>query len=261
VASPSGQAGGPVTRHTDCVASPHSCGFPDATNTGADCSSLAPSGSITVTTNGAVVEGKNVSGSVTVRASNVTIRDDCVRSSAIYPVHFVSGSNLTVQDTTITGTGGCDRAVEPAGNGAVMDRLNVSGCEDGIQMYNNDVLENSYIHDLAFTSSSHNDGVQQNGGSNDTVRHNTIFNPHNQTSCVNFTTDFGGISAITITGNLLNGGNYTVYSRSGGHGNPTGVSVTGNHFGGADVFGLVSADGSVAWSGNVSDSSGQAVGG
>jgi hypothetical protein len=262
--SPSGGAsvvGGPVTRHTDCVTSPHSCGFPDATNTGANCSALAPSGSITVTSNGAVVEGKNISGSVTVQASDVTIRNDCVTSSDIYPVHFVSGSGLTVEDTTITGTGhGCDRAVEPAGNGAVMDRLNVSGCEDGIQMYDHDVLENSYIHDLAFTSSSHNDGVQQNGGSDDVVKNNTIFNPHNQTSCVNFTTDFGGISNITITGNLLNGGNYTVYSRSGGNGDPTGVSVTGNQFGGADVFGLLSDDGPVSWNGNVSDATGQTIG-
>ena len=262
--SPSGGdslSGGAVTRHTDCVTSPHSCGFPDATNTGANCSALAPSGSVTVTSNGAVVEGKNISGSVTVQASNVTIRNDCVTSSDIYPVHFVSGSNLTVEDTTITGTGhGCDRAVEPAGNGAVMDRLNVSGCEDGIQMYDHDVLENSYIHDLAFTSSSHNDGVQQNGGSDDVVKDNTIFNPHNQTSCVNFTTDFGGISNIQITGNLLNGGNYTVYSRSGGNGDPTGVTVTGNQFGGADVFGLLSDDGSVTWSGNVSDSTGQTIG-
>jgi hypothetical protein len=77
---------------------------------------------------------------------------------------------------------------------------------------------------------------------------------------VNFTTDFGGISDITITGNLLNGGNYTVYSRSGGNGDPTGVSITDNHFGRADVFGLLSADGSVTWSGNVSDSMGQTVG-
>jgi len=253
--------GGPVTRHTDCVASPHSCGFPDATNTGANCSSLAPSGSITVTTDGTVVEGKNISGSITVQASNVTIRNDCVTSSDTYPVHFVSGSNLTVEDTTITGRGGgCSRAVEPAGQGAVMSRLNISGCEDGIQMYNNDTITDSYIHDLAFTGGSHNDGIQQNGGSNDVVRHNTIFNPHNQTSCVNFTTDFGGISDITITGNLLSGGNFTVYSRSGGKGDPTGVSVTDNQFGGADVFGLLSADGSVTWSGNVSDATGQAVG-
>jgi hypothetical protein len=258
---PPAAQGGPVTRHTDCVASPHSCGFPDATNTGANCSSLAPSGSITVTTGGAVVEGKNISGSITIQASNVTIRNDCVTSSDIYPVRLASGSNLTVEDTTITGTGGgCSRAVEPAGGSTMMDRLNISGCEDGVQMYNNDTLQNSYIHDLAFTSGSHNDGVQQNGGSNDVVRHNTIFNPHNQTSCVNFTTDFGGISNITVTGNLLNGGNFTVYSRSGGNGDPTGVTVTGNQFGSADVFGLLSVDGSVAWSGNVSDSTGQAVG-
>ena len=66
--SPSGGGGSAVTRHTDCVTSPHSCGFPDATNTGANCSALAPSGSVTVTSNGAVVEGKNISGSVTVQA-------------------------------------------------------------------------------------------------------------------------------------------------------------------------------------------------
>jgi hypothetical protein len=262
-AAPSSQPapGGQVTRHTDCVASPHSCGFPDATNTGANCSSLAPSGSVTVTTDGGVVEGKNISGSITIQASNVTIHNDCVTSSDIYPVHLVSGSNLTVEDTTITGTGGgCSRAVEPAGGSTMMDRLNISGCEDGVQMYSGDTITDSYIHDLAFSGGSHNDGVQQNGGSNDIVRHNTIFNPHNQTSCVNFTTDFGGISNITITGNLFNGGNFTVYSRSGGHGDPTGVSVTDNHFGSADVFGLLSADGSVAWSGNVSDATGQAVG-
>ena len=69
----SSTANGPVTQGTDCVASPHSCGFPDATNTGADCSSLSPSGSITVTSDGAVVEGKNISGSITVQASNVTL--------------------------------------------------------------------------------------------------------------------------------------------------------------------------------------------
>ena len=52
---PSSGDGGLATRHTDCVASPHSCGFPDATNTGANCSSLAPSSSLTVTADGAVV--------------------------------------------------------------------------------------------------------------------------------------------------------------------------------------------------------------
>jgi len=203
----------------------------------------------------------NINGDITVTGGSVTITNDCVTSGDTYPIHFTGGGG-TIDHVTVTGQGdGCSRAVEPAGaSPVVMNHMNISGCEDGIEMYDNDTLENSYIHDLAFTSSSHNDGVQQNGGSNDIVRHNTIFNPHNQTSCVNFTTDFGGISDITITGNLLNGGNYTVYSRSGGNGDPTGVSVTGNHFGRSDVYGLLSADGSVAWSRNVSDSTGQAVG-
>jgi cell wall-associated NlpC family hydrolase len=259
--SPSGGGGGPVTRHTDCVASPHSCGFPDATNTGVPPGTqLTSSGSITVSTDGAVVDAKDVHGTITVEASNVTIKRTRVTSSDHYPIHFVRGKDLTIEDVEVAGSAGCLRAVEPAGDGATMTRMNIHGCEDGIEMYSGDTITDSYIHDLAFTGGSHNDGIQQNGGSNDIVRHNTIFNPHNQTSCVNFTTDFGGISDIMITGNLLNGGNYTVYSRSGGNGDPTGVSITDNHFGRADVFGLLSADGSVTWSGNVSDSMGQTVG-
>ena len=252
----------PVTRHTDCVASPHSCGFPDATNTGVPAGThLTSSGPITVTTDGAVVNAMDVHGSITVDASNVTIKRTRVTSSDIYPIHFVHGRDLTIEDVEVAGSGDCSRAVEPSLDGAtVMKRMNIHGCEDGIEMYDNDTITNSYIHDLAFFGGSHNDGIQQNGGRNDIVRHNTIFNPGNQTSCVNFTTDFGGISNITITGNLLNGGNYTVYSRSGGNGDPTGVRVIDNHFGHADVFGLLSADGSVTWSGNVSDSTGQTVG-
>jgi hypothetical protein len=42
----------------------------------------------------------------------------------------------------VTGTGGgCSRAVRPAGNGVVMDHMNVSGCEDGVQMYDHDVSD------------------------------------------------------------------------------------------------------------------------
>jgi hypothetical protein len=90
-AAPVDTASGPVTQGTDCVASPHACGFPDATNTGANCAGLAPSGPVTVTRDGAVVEGRNITGSITVQASDVTIRNDCVTSSDLYPVHFVSG--------------------------------------------------------------------------------------------------------------------------------------------------------------------------
>ena len=262
--SPPAGGGGPITRRVDCVASPHSCGFPDATNTGANCSSLAPSGSVTLSTDGETFSGKNVSGSITITASNVKIINDCVTSGDLYPIHLTSGGNLLIKNVTVVGQGsGCSRAVEPAAGPTTMDAMNISGCEDGVEMYNNDVLQNSYIHDLAFFDGSHNDGVQQNGGSGDVVKHNTIFNPRNQTSCVNFNTDFGPISDITITDNLLDGGNFTVYSRasSTGGSDPTGVSVTNNHFGGADVYGLLSADGSVSWSGNVSDSTGQAVGG
>jgi hypothetical protein len=240
----------------------HLCGFPDVTNTGVPAgTTLTSSGSISVTTGGAVVDAKNVSGSIEVHASNVTIKRTKVTGGGIYPIRIFPGfSNVTVEDVEVDGDSSCGRSVQPDGSGTLlMLRMNVSGCEDGVQMSDNNTLQDSYIHNLRFSSTSHNDGVQQNGGSSDVVRHNTIFNPHNETSCVNFTTDFGGISNITIDHNLLSGGNYTVYSRSGGNGNPTGVKVTNNHFGRWYVFGLLSADGSVSESGNVWDDTGAAV--
>jgi hypothetical protein len=215
---------------------------------------------------GGTVSGKNIDGGITITGGTVQITDDCITSGDLYPIHFTGGGGV-IDHVTVTGQGsGCSRAVEPAGSGpVVMDNMNISGCEDGIEMYDGDTLENSYIHDLAFFGGSHNDGVQQNGGSDDVVRHNTILNPNNQTSCVNFTTDFGPISNILITGNLLNGGNYTVYSRKGTDSNfgpPTGVSATDNRFGhdfGISDGGLLANDGPVTWSGNVSDSTGRLV--
>jgi hypothetical protein len=53
--------------------------------------------------------------------------------------------------------------------------------------------------------------VQTTGGSNITVRHNRIDNPHAQTSCLMVGGEYGSPSNILIEGNYLNGGNYTIY--------------------------------------------------
>ena len=67
----------PLSR-TTAFASPGSCGYPDPAynNVGVPAgTALTPSGSINVTTAGAVIDGKDVTGEITVSANNVTIKN------------------------------------------------------------------------------------------------------------------------------------------------------------------------------------------
>ena len=68
-------------------------GFPNASNTGVPAGvSLKPSGSITVTQNGAVLDGLDVSGSIRVQANNVTIKRTRIRNPG--------GQAITVSPST-----------------------------------------------------------------------------------------------------------------------------------------------------------------
>ncbi len=93
------------------------------------------------------------------------------------------------------------------------------------------LIQDNYIHDLGYVSPDHVNGTTSNGGTTQlTIRHNTIFNPHDQTDAVSLFQDFGGQGNRTIDDNLLAGGGYSFY---GGQG-PTGtfnIHVTNNRFG------------------------------
>jgi polygalacturonase len=54
-----------------------------------------------VSTGGAVVDAKDVHGTITVEASNVTIKRTRVTSSDSYPIHFVRGKDLTIEDVEV----------------------------------------------------------------------------------------------------------------------------------------------------------------
>ena len=63
-------------RTSNCFSSPHSCGYPDPTNTGVPAGvPLVASGSLTINQPGTVVSGLQVTGSIDVLASNVTIEN------------------------------------------------------------------------------------------------------------------------------------------------------------------------------------------
>ena len=235
------------------INNPSSGGYPDATNTGVPTGvTLTNSGPITVTTNGAVIQNLNlVNANITVNANNVTIRNCRITTYDYYPIEN-NGTNLVVEDCEITGTDPNVAAAISFG-GYTARRLNVSGGADGFKANANCVIEDCYVHDLAVTQDSHNDGIQSTGGNNVTVRHNTI-----DTNTDGVAIQFGSTNTgWLITDNLIRATGWALNGNAG----TSSCTVTNNRF--APVpgwYGAYSLGGSGnTYSGNYRDDTGAAI--
>jgi hypothetical protein len=204
-------------------------GFPGPSDTGVPPgTTLTPhSGNLTVTTNNAVVTGMEVIGCIDVRATGVTIwksRAMCITTDQSPTASNPANPPLTIRDSEVNcgpgigGTGIYYRNIQ-------IIRVDISGCENGVDIWTNIVLKDSYIHDLdqSIEGDPHTDGIQGADGSNSIIEHNTIYAytppcaPGNGGSC-NGTSAIGinngGIvptTNLTIKNNLLAGGAYTLY--------------------------------------------------
>jgi hypothetical protein len=241
--------------------------WPDASNTGVPAGiTLTPSGSITISTPGAVVSGLNISGTVNINANNVTLKNVRVRSSSFAVVRIQAGrSGVVIQDCEIDGVGTNNAGNHGiAGEGATVRRCEIFNVENGITPQSSNspwIIEDNYIHTLKASGSPHYDGIQVDGGlSNITIRHNTVINQHSQTAAVMIDNYFGPISNVTVDNNRLVGGGFTVYSDgqfSGG--SITGVRFTNNRLG-RGYWGYASiVNNSPTWTNNVDDVTGQLV--
>ena len=245
-----------VARTTDCVAEPHLCGFPDATNTGVPTGAhLKRSGSITVTKRGAIIDGRDLHGSITVLADDVTIRNTRITSGSYYPIRYGEKDNtgLLVEDTEIIGTSpNVTSGIAFAHYTAL--RVNVHGTADGLKVEDGVVVRDSFVHDLAFGTDTHNDGMQSTGGHDIEIVHNTVL-AKGGVSCLMFGGENGAPSNILVDDNLLNGGNYSIYLDP--HGEDR--TIVNNHFGGDAVYGVATMQGSYTAHGNLWDSTARLV--
>jgi hypothetical protein len=206
-----------------------------------------------VSTDGAVVDGRDIRGTVRVEADNVTIRRSRVTVGAHYGIMIGNGAIGTlIEDVEINGQPGC-----AAGIGFqhyTARRVNMHGCSDGAKLGADTTVEHSWIHDLRHAAGDHNDGLQGTGGSNIIIRFNSIENPNTQTSCILLGDEDDPTSNVLVEGNHLNGGNFTLYLGAG-----TNRLFKDNRFGRDDVYGLMSNAGPFDQSGNVWDDDGQPV--
>lgn len=229
-------------RVTGCLALPSRCGFPDATNTGVPAgTALSPkNGSITVSTAGAVVNGVDLTnGRINIDASNVTVENTKITTGAYFGVHIAKGVHgVTIEDVTIVGTtsggGRCDVGID--GGEYTAERVNVSGCADGLHVGGTDVVRDSWVHDFSFTKTTHNDGIQVFGAAGVLIDHNTIdFGSATRGNAAIFLQPTSNqINGVQIIGNLLNGAGYTVYIERS-----TDVIVVDNRLGRHYKFGWI----------------------
>lgn len=191
-------------------------GFPSASTTGVPAGvTLSPSGSLTITRAGTVVDSLNISGTVNINASNVTLRRSRVTGSGFALVNIRSGlTNVIIEDVEIDGRGasGTENSMGVYGPAKVL-RSNIHGVENGVTPFSGSEVRDNYIHSLAAPGAPHYDGIQIDGGvSNVVVDHNTIdLSEHDQTSAVMVDNYFGPVRNVTISNNSLAGGGYTVY--------------------------------------------------
>ncbi|CRK60315.1 hypothetical protein [Alloactinosynnema sp. L-07] len=205
-----------------------------------------------------------------------------IRNSIIEGNHFSwapllgNSGHIDVRDTTIT----YKDSQWPGpqwGNGAIhgdatvtVIRCDISGTPDGIQNGpGNSTIEQNYIHGMlragAYPNNTHNDGIQNYGGANLSIKYNRIdisadgkaYDGTHQNAAVFIMPDGSSPSKnLQVVGNYLAGGGYILRL-----GSPmSGTIVTGNRFGTtAGGWGEVLLDngGISQWANNVSASGAQ----
>lgn len=238
----------PPVKQTNCFSAPHKCGFPDRTNTGVSPGvSLKPSGSITVTTPGTVISGREVTGTIKIGAGNVTIENTKV-----------------IQNTTCGPTAACGNyaiGIGPGLRGVKISHVETSSapgltCQQDIRNTGSIVtIEASYLHAcdgnlyaVGPTRIKDSFGIAKIGIATDHVEnlyfnetnlkviHDTLKNPVHQTAVI-FGNSGGGVDVsdcsnrLTVLGSLLAGGGYTIYpcAHAAGPGSSY-LNVQGNHF-------------------------------
>ncbi|MBO4205212.1 hypothetical protein, partial [Micromonospora echinofusca] len=195
--------------------------WPGPTTTGVPAGTvLRNSGSLTLTVPGQVVSGLNITGCVTVQASNVVIRRSKITcSSTTYSIRVLAPAiNLVVEDVEINGTGRTSATV--CCGEYTLRRVNIYNTIDGPRLGNRTNIFDSWIHDLTRVTGSHNDLMQTTGASNMVIRRNRLdaykvstADPMN--ACLMIGSEIGpSVTNLLFEDNYCNGGNYSIGVRT-----------------------------------------------
>lgn len=245
---------------------PSSSGKPGPSNTGVPEGTTLTryTGPQTITTAGTVIDSKDVSGGLVIRAKNVVIRNSKVHDApdAVAGIYVENSGSATITDTEIYNV---EVGITYSNWTAI--RVDIHDTTfDGMKISSNVRLQDSWVHDARPSSDAHWDGGQvQNGVVNTVIDGNVIDATGSNTNTALFLTPDLGPSTngpLTITDNWLDGGNFTVSILDGDNGRYyiDNISVKNNRFGHGGRYGPAYVNVPVTWSGNVYDDTGKTVG-
>jgi hypothetical protein len=252
---------------------PSACGYPDASNTGPTSTALAAfAGDYHTSFDGQTIDGLNIRGTLYIDNSNVTVTNTTVtevgssgwavvvgqRATATAPL-----TGITISTCRLDG-GKSDQGgiTDPVGHSTwSMDRCDISNGENGIRPAGHARITNTYVHDLASSSSApHYDCVEVYAGTGSVFDHDTLILNHDQTSALNVQGDFGPVDGTVLSNSLVDGGGWTLNIRNLAAA-VTGSKVLSNRFGQRAGFGYAAIDAPTVVTGNVSDATGTNIDG
>jgi hypothetical protein len=285
-----------ATAQTNCAADPSSCGYPDATNTGVPAGttlqtvptqvssgpgwSYVSNGSssyVEVSGNGASLSDLYIPFDLDISASNVTVNDVQVVTSGNYGISLRNTANVTIENSAIGGqnatSGRVDSAIDDIytdSTGTVVKDNNISDARNGV-MLSAGLIQGNYIHSPGYISGDHTNGIYDFGSTTAlTINDNTIFNSLDQTDAITLQASSSGqtVANKTIENNFMAGGDYVIYGGSGDDNATSNIVVTNNRFSqqyysASGYYGPVADFSSTGagniWSGNIWDTTGQAI--
>ncbi len=239
-------------RRSAAVAPPsRPSGWPDAGNTGvpAGVRLSAYTGSRTLTKSGTVLDGKSIKGCLTINAKNVTIRRSKIECDD-WIVRVADGASVTIEDSELDGKG---TASAIGYDNFTLRRVDIHNMNEGPRVGDHVLIEDSWIHDLSFTSEDdHQDILQTTGGVGSRVRHNTLDASARDGHQFNAAFMVGAelapeLAGLVVEENLIGGGGYSVNFR--GDPNTRDVVFRNNTFKRDAEWGAVSGEDSpgVTW--------------
>lgn len=171
----------PAPDPSSCNGAPNTPGGPDAfggcfpgpSNTGVPAATKLTTynGTCDIRTDNVVLDSVTINCSLLIYAKNLTIRNSVVNG---YIMTNAPGASVTVQDTTVNGADSYVGVVD--GDNVTVIRSNISGGEHSVHCGSNCVVRDSYLHDQwdGAAAGWHQNGFLSNGGSNNTIVHNSI---------------------------------------------------------------------------------------
>ena len=239
-----------------CIAAPHACGFPDATNTGVPAGMIlrAVPGQVSsgrgwsynraarevdVTGNDAVLSGLSIRGNLNIAASNVTIKDDEVTAAGYFGVSLRHTTDVMIEHSTIRGqnltTGRVGSAIDDVygdSTGMVIKDDNISCFKTAVQVTTGLVAGN-YIHGFGYLAGDHTNGILDIGTAQPLMIYdNTILNTRGQTDAISLDASATGetVANKTVQDNLLAGGSFTIYGGAARRSTTSNIVIEDNRF-------------------------------